>query len=498
MKTILKTCCLVLSMVMLLGLIPASAEGQKVVVSTMTFNNIPEDFGRVNQVINDYIEKTYPELDVAISLQLFGLPDFFEKIPLALSSGTQMDVFLTVSLASDVARGMLYPLDDLLDQHGQNLQAIMAKDFGEGAFDCTTFKGNIYAVPVNKAVAIPMMILYDEDYLAELGYTADDINTLDDIEKIMDDCLAKLPNVTPFHPINQGNTCMLLWLLQEYQIDRLGDSSFTGPFSGVAMGDSSQVINFYETDAFKSGMTKMHEWYLKGYIQKDAATTQAIASEYFSAKRCLFSLGGYSSESAATAISAQTGSKIGMKQISQYYMDTSAISVVMGIGSTTKVPEASMKMLDLIYTDPFIMNTILFGVEGEDYINTDGIYWSYPEGKDANSVAYTAALCSGVIGSESIQLIALGGDSESVQKALANNVSSNRSPFFGFVFDPSRVKNEVAAVTAVNDQYIKGLECGSLDPETAIAEFNNALYAAGLQTIIDEKQAQLDAWLANK
>ncbi|WP_369523751.1 DUF3502 domain-containing protein [Neglectibacter timonensis] len=27
-------------------------------------------------------------------------------------------------------------------------------------------------------------------------------------------------------------------------------------------------------------------------------------------------------------------------------------------------------------------------------------------------------------------------------------------------------------------------------------EFNDALYAAGLQTVMDEKQRQLDAWLA--
>ena len=33
------------------------------------------------------------------------------------------------------------------------------------------------------------------------------------------------------------------------------------------------------------------------------------------------------------------------------------------------------------------------------------------------------------------------------------------------------------------------------DVDAAIATYNEALYGAGLQTIIDEKQAQLDAWL---
>jgi putative aldouronate transport system substrate-binding protein len=35
-------------------------------------------------------------------------------------------------------------------------------------------------------------------------------------------------------------------------------------------------------------------------------------------------------------------------------------------------------------------------------------------------------------------------------------------------------------------------------PESGIAEFNDALYDAGLQDVIDEKQRQLDAWLAGR
>lgn len=474
-----------------------TAKKESVVVSTMTFNNIPESYDKVNNAINEYIAKTYPDLNVEIDVRLFGLPDFFEKIPLAITSGDKMDVFLSVALSNDVAKGMMYPLNDLLDQYGQKTKDILAKDFGVGAFDCTTFNGEIYAVPINKAVSIPMMILYDEEYLTQLGYTRDDITCLDDIEKIMADCQKKLPNVIPFHPLNQGNSCIQLWMMQEYLIDTLGDGNFLGPFSGVTIGDSSKVVNLYESDAFRQSVEKMNSWYEKGYIRKDAATSQAIATEYFASGRCLFSLGGYSSEAASVAVTAMAGRNIGMKQINQYYMGTSAITVVMGIASTTKVPEASMKMLDLVYTDEFIINTILYGIEGEDYVKVGDKYWAYPEGKDANTVEYTAALCTGVIGSESLQYQPAGTDANSILVALKNNVTANRSPFFGFVFDSSAVTNEIAAVTAVNDQYIKGFECGSIDA-SAIAEFNKALYAAGLQKIIDAKQEQLDAWLKTR
>ena len=65
---------------------------------------------------------------------------------------------------------------------------------------------------------------------------------------------------------------------------------------------------------------------------------------------------------------------------------------------------------------------------------------------------------------------------------------------YGFVFDPTPVANQEAAVQNVYDQYRMSLECGVVDPESTLAEMNEKLYAAGLQDIIDEKQAQLDAW----
>jgi putative aldouronate transport system substrate-binding protein len=46
--------------------------------------------------------------------------------------------------------------------------------------------------------------------------------------------------------------------------------------------------------------------------------------------------------------------------------------------------------------------------------------------------------------------------------------------------------------------YYDAIGTGTLDPADAIEEFNQALYDAGLQKVIDEKQIQLDAWLAGQ
>ena len=69
---------------------------------------------------------------------------------------------------------------------------------------------------------------------------------------------------------------------------------------------------------------------------------------------------------------------------------------------------------------------------------------------------------------------------------------------FGFSFDATQVANEITACTNVVNKYHKALVCGALDPETTLPQFNSELKDAGIDAIIEEKQAQLDAWLAEQ
>ena len=51
-------------------------------------------------------------------------------------------------------------------------------------------------------------------------------------------------------------------------------------------------------------------------------------------------------------------------------------------------------------------------------------------------------------------------------------------------------------IEKVKGQYLKLLEAGCVDLDTVYPEFVQKLYDAGLQRVIDEKQRQLDLWLA--
>jgi putative aldouronate transport system substrate-binding protein len=75
--------------------------------------------------------------------------------------------------------------------------------------------------------------------------------------------------------------------------------------------------------------------------------------------------------------------------------------------------------------------------------------------------------------------------------------NSERSKALGFTYDPTTVQNQITALLNVKNEYYDAIGSGSVDPKTAIPKFNYALYNAGLQDVINLKQEQLDAWLAN-
>ena len=91
-----------------------------------------------------------------------------------------------------------------------------------------------------------------------------------------------------------------------------------------------------------------------------------------------------------------------------------------------------------------------------------------------------------------------GGDRESVNCNLhiRFNNEAIKSPALGFAFDSTKIATELTSVTNVYEEYQKSLEYGFVDPEVGIPEMLEKMNNAGLQKIIDEKQAQLDAWAA--
>jgi putative aldouronate transport system substrate-binding protein len=68
----------------------------------------------------------------------------------------------------------------------------------------------------------------------------------------------------------------------------------------------------------------------------------------------------------------------------------------------------------------------------------------------------------------------------------------------GYNFDTSSVSSEITAVIAEIGKYGPAINVGTVDTESMLPKFLEALDAAGMNKIIEENQRQLDAWLADQ
>lgn len=473
----------------------ASADGyDKVVFAYATFNNIPTN--EVKASLEDAINAiTREKIGVEVQLMPISIWDYSSTVSRGLQGNDQIDVFQTLGdFNVAVSTDMALDITDMIDTCAPEAKEIVGQDW----LDACTYQGRIFGIPTMKPIALTPMVIYRKDIAEELGLDFSAVSSPADLTDILRKVKEAHPEMTPVAAVNAGNIGLQLTVPNT---DYLTDDYYTP--KGVIMNDELTVVDFYSTEAFKDICSLARTWYLEDLVMKDAATTASTAAElaatgnYF----CYIASYSYPEEDTAKSLEAQSGNyPLGAKIIGSAFLDTTAINALTWcVSSTSKVPESALKFLNLTFSDDEIINLLIYGLEGRDYVKNEDGTVSYPEGLDPASVPYTAQLSCGTLGNFFKMYPMAGTSFESLDWELEQNKTAKTSAAMGFTFDNSRLKSQYTAVANVIEQYLPALVCGSVDPEQDIPEFIERLNDAGLQDIIAAKQEQLDAWVeANK
>ena len=471
----------------------AADEYDKVVFAYATFNNIPTN--EVRATLEEAINQiTREKIGAEVTLMPIAIWDYSSTVSRGLQGGDKIDVFQTLGdFNVAVSTDMALDITDMMDTCAAGAKEIVGQDW----LDACTFKGRLYGIPTMKPIALTPMVIYRKDIAEELGLDFSKVNSPADLTDYLRQVKAAHPEMTPVAAVNTGNIGLQLTVPNT---DYLTDDYYTP--KGVIMNDELKVVDFYSTEAFRDVCNLARTWYLEGLVMKDAATTASTAAELFASGNyfCYVASYSYPEEDTAASLAAQSGNyPVGAKIIGSAFLDTTAINALTWcVASTSKVPEAALKFLNLTFSNSDVVNTLIYGIEGRDYVKKDDGTVNYPEGFDSTTVPYTAQLSCGTLGNFFLMYPMEGTNPDSLAWELDQNKNAKTSAALGFTYDNSRVKTAYTAVTNVIEQYLPALVCGSVDPEVDIPEFVQRLQDAGLQTIIDSKQEQLDAWLASK
>jgi putative aldouronate transport system substrate-binding protein len=176
----------------------------------------------------------------------------------------------------------------------------------------------------------------------------------------------------------------------------------------------------------------------------------------------------------------------------------SATTYLWHITSFSKNKEAAMRVLRVFYTNAEAANLFGNGIEGENYIINDEGKVQFPEGKDMTNCGWTGLGASYNLPNSSGTPVWYYQPDNMWEMMAETNAEAKPSLALGFTFNSTPVADQVTACNNVIAQYYLPLINGEVDIDEVLPVLQQSLRDAGIDDVIAEKQAQLDAWLAAK
>jgi putative aldouronate transport system substrate-binding protein len=444
--------------------------------------------------LNEMIHEQYPWLSV--KLDPISQGDYAERMSLMFSSGSECDVVFTPKWLAGiyntrVANGDLMPLNSLLETTPTLLETIP-----ELAWTGAMVGDTIYAVPGNQINVAVSGINIMEPMLEKYPLDWDSIEKVEDIEPWLAEVFAAEEELLGFSFVDN-------WYRPDIagydSIDTgLGGAIFSTPgILGVQyMDESRQVVNLLAIPEFAEYLDRARRWVELGYLPSEVDPeifVHLIEMKYIAQMNYAQPHDWWVSNYGIPAL-------YGKALAPPFYANFRVGQNSTGICATSEKGEASILFLELLNTDVDIFNTLLYGIEGEDWVwvEPESNLIARPEGYDD----YTGYVgIDWALGNQFLAYYRTPTWAEKDVWALEAELNESATPsvMLGFSFDRSPVEAEIAQVTAVLDEYAPPLVYGwTEDWETGLADLLEMLDAAGLGVIQAEMQSQVDAWAAGK
>lgn len=467
-------------------------EPDEVTVRFMCFGTVPTDLEMVQDAINAI---TIPEINVKVSYEAISAANYGTQLALDMTSGEKVDVFYNYDFINSVSNNQLLDLTELLPEYAPDLIEATTEKW----LEATSVGGKIYGVPIVNGKAASLCVAMRKDILDKYNIDvnleiSEDIN--DESADVTLEELSRIYQIVKENEPQMIGLCMggvgTLNLEQMINYDNLNDST------GVLMGnDGYEVVDLYETDQFKKVLKTLRDWYLAGYVKSDIATDTESYLSYASAGR-MFSVMLSTDETVANQLQRNSGYEYVAYRIKTPLMTSKTLNGnCWSVSSTTDVPEAAVKFLNLAYSNKDLANLMCYGVEGTHWEYAENGTVDYPEGVDANTSGYPMTTYWEMPNSL-VASVPTGNDPEYNDQLIKENKEAKVSRALGFSFDSSSVQTEISAISAVGSQYMTGFLTGSLDFDANYDSFISDLKSAGIDTVIAEKQKQLDKWCADQ
>ena len=463
-----------------------------------------------NEQLQQYVPNTTVEfIDVPFE-------EYSEKFSQVLASGEGVDLAWTgwlINKPQNIADGNLMPLDDLLAEYGQGIVDILGENVVE--IHRNAADGKLYYLPswqglcgerrgwlVVTEIAELAGDTWIDDTKAALNKWRNNYSGIEDFQAVLDQATKYLAAAKEAGKLGAGiNTGRAF-----------GWSMYNGMYSFLGVGGAEIGITYCDgTFTVKDGVAGEHyklyaktmaDWYKEGYIRSDimsvdTSTLTTPKNGEITDTTYVFSCDPYLTEADQEAAIADAGMDMTYLPIEENAYLILGGDTSYAIPYCADEPERAMMVLNAIYSQPDLYNTLIYGIEGEDYTkNADGtITTSYVGASPTADDSY--GIQRWIIGSCKNALINNGTDPNYYADLEALEETARVNPFLNFTFDRTNVEGICASILNVYYEYGPQIDNG-VAGDNWEELYNNYMAArkdAGIEELVTEFQNQLNAYI---
>ena len=451
-------------------------------VMNFAYLEVPADLQKIEDAINAI---TTEKIGCTVTLNAYTYGNIQDQMTMILSSPSeQWDLMCGLfrnGITGNVSKGQLTPLNDLLKQYGQDIIAVL----GQGYLDACSVNGECYEVTTCRNLANQECVLFDKAIIDELdlGDQVAACKTYADLTPIFAAIHEAHPEL--YVTASSGIKPNLIIAGIDGQ-DILSDGL------GVLMDATKPVVsNLFESEEYKELCSLTRSWNEAGYVYPDITTDDSNNGQTLLKNgllACYFQT--YKPGAVVENQNACGGKELVCARVNKP-LATNVQNWGWTIPTNAKYPEKAMQLLNLLFSDPDLINLLSYGIEGDHWVRDEqGFACPGP-----NAAGY-ADKKNWISGNAYIGAVWTGDDADLFDQLKSFNNDATKSVAMGFAFDSSELNAEFTAMQNVISKYRMMLEWGFYsDVDAALAEFNSALYDAGLQKYMDAKQAQLNEFV---
>ena len=464
-----------------------------------------------NEQLQQYVPNTTVEfIDVSFD-------EYSEKFSQVLASGEGVDLAWTgwlINKPQNIADGNLMPLDDLLAEYGQGIVDTLGEEVVE--IHRNAADGKLYYLPswqglcgdrrgwlVVTEIAELAGDTWIEDTEAALNKWRNNYSEgTEAFQAVLDQATKYLAAAKEAGKLGAGINTGRVFGWSMYNGTR-SNPGVGGAEIGIPFEDNTfTVIDGVASEHYKLYAKTMADWYKEGYIRSDimsvdTSTLTMPKNGEITDTTYVFSCDPYLTEADQDAATADAGMDM------TYLPVEENASLILGGDTSYAIPycadepERAMMVLNAIYTQPDLYNTLIYGIEGEDYTkNADGtITTSYVGASPTADDSY--GIQRWIIGSCKNALINNGTDPNYYADLEALEETARVNPFLNFTFDRTNVEGICASILNVYYEYGPQLDNG-VAGDNWEELYNNYMAArkdAGIEELVTEFQNQLNAYI---